>query len=79
MRKESPMRKPCFRILGLLAVLLVTWIGPRPAGATVFCFITGQECVACGPDLVKKCTYRECTDGTSQTSCTGCSLTCFVG
>lgn len=73
------MRKSCLRILGLLAVLAVTWSGSRPAEAQVFCFIVGQECVACGPNLIKECTYRECTDGTSKTSCTGCSLTCFIG
>lgn len=69
------MRKACLRILVLLALLGVSVATPRPARA-VFCFIIGQECVACGPDLSKKCTYYECTDGSQRTSCTQCSLFC---
>ena len=72
------MRKVCLRALILLTVLMVTVGISTPARSAPICFIVGQECVPCGPDLSKKCTYYECTDGSSRTSCTQCSLFCFV-
>lgn len=72
------MRRACFRVLALLVLLVSVFAAPPQAKGAVLCFIVGQECVACGPDLSKKCTYRQCTDGTSQTSCTQCSLFCAV-
>ncbi len=70
------MRRVCLRTLILLTVLMATVGISTPARSTTFCFITGQECVRCGPDLSKKCTSYECTDGSSRTTCTQCSLFC---
>jgi hypothetical protein len=72
------MRRAGFRILALLTLLVVVSVATPPLEGTVFCFIVDQQCVPCGPDLSKECTYRECTDGTSRTSCTQCSLFCSV-
>jgi hypothetical protein len=72
------MRRVCLRTLILLTVLMVTVGISTPARSTTFCFITLQECVRCGPDLSKKCTYYECTDGSTRTTCTQCSLFCAV-
>jgi hypothetical protein len=70
-------RVASLRILVLLAVLMVT-VGISTARSTTlpFCLIVDQHCVRCGPDLSKKCTFYECEDGTTRTSCTQCSLFC---
>lgn len=73
------MHRPWFRILILLALLAVSaGVSSKEVTAAPLCFIVGQECVACGPDLQKKCTYYVCTDGSERTGCGQCSLFCFV-
>lgn len=69
--------RPCLKILVLLT-LLVAIASTPPAESTPFCFFIDQQCVACGPDLAKQCTYYECDDGSTRVSCTQCSLFCNV-
>jgi hypothetical protein len=73
------MRRICPRALILLTVLMVTVGISTTAKSAPLCLITGQECVRCGPDLSKKCTYYVCEDGSTRTTCTQCSLFCNVG
>ena len=70
------MRRIPLRILVLLTVLMASVGISTTAKSATFCFIVSQGCVRCGPDLSKKCTSYECTDGSSRTTCTQCSLFC---
>ncbi|HEX4962092.1 MAG TPA: hypothetical protein VF173_14755 [Thermoanaerobaculia bacterium] len=72
------MRKTCLRILVLLAVLASVGVSKARTTTLPFCLFIDQECVRCGPDLAKKCTYYECDDGTQRVTCTQCSLFCTV-
>lgn len=67
-----------FALLMLLAVSTGLLPPDRSEAASLLCLRTGQECVSCGPDLRKKCTYYVCEDGSEYSTCTQCSLFCAV-
>lgn len=74
------MRMSLIRTLALLMLLVLSAsiLPPDRSEAALLCLRTGQDCVSCGPDLRKKCTYYVCEDGSEYSTCTQCSLFCAV-